>query len=163
MNKLRLEAVIQRLDWQLEGRVPRTRRREIRNELRANLAAAAEEVGTAEAIRRLGSVRDLAAEYLEFETGRLRVRAGVYAAVATLALLELLGLAMLHGFREGFATAGGSGRWSYAWWPFAFEGDDRTWSASVSWLALIGLPLLAFLLWARAWRLLSRGRVSPLD
>jgi hypothetical protein len=161
LRKLQIESVIQKLDWQLEGRVPRSRRREIRKELRANLAAAAEEVGTEEAIRRLGNVRDLAGEYLEFETGKIHVRTGLYAALVAVVFLELLGLALLDGFREGFEAAGGTGSSHYSFWPYSIEasaGSQSAWSISIAWPGLFGVPLLAFLGWARSWRLLARRR-----
>jgi hypothetical protein len=161
LRKLRIESVVKRLDWQLQGRVPRSRRREIRRELRANLAAAAEQVGTDEAVRRLGDVRDLAAEYLEFETGRLRIRAGVYAALVVVVFLEVLGLALLESFRAGFEAGDGTGRWHYSLWPYSIEGTAGprdSWSISIAWPGLFGLPLLAFLIWARSWRLLARRR-----
>jgi HAAS domain-containing protein len=158
---LRIETAVKRLDWRLEGRVPRGRRREIRRELRANLGAAADEVGTDEALRRLGDVRDLAAEYLEFESGKLQIRAGVYAALGVVVLLELVGLAVLESFRAGFDAAGGTSPWQYSLWPYSIEGTagpHESWSISISWPGLFGLPLLAFLVWARSWRLLSRRR-----
>lgn len=161
LRRLRIETVVKRLDWRLEGRVPRSRRRQIRRELRANLSAAADEVGTEEAIRRLGDVRDLAAEYLEYETGRLPMRAGFAAALVTVVLLELVGLALLESFRAGFEAGGGSGPWHYSLWPYELEGTAGprdSWSISISWVGLVGLPLLAFLVLARSWRLLGRGR-----
>lgn len=159
LRRLRIESAVKRLDWQLQGRVPRNRRREIRRELRANLAAAAEEVGTHEALRRLGDVRDLAAEYLEYETGRLRIRAGLLAAAVMVVFLEILGLALLESFRTGFEAGGGSGSWRYSLWPYSIEGTTGardTWSISIAWSGLVGLPLLAFLVWSRSWRLLAR-------
>jgi hypothetical protein len=165
LRRLRIETVVKRLDWRLEGRVPRSRRRQIRRELRANLSAAADEVGTEEAIRRLGDVRDLAAEYLEYETGRLRMRAGFAAALVVVVLLELLGLALLESFRAGFEAGGGSGPWRYSFWPYELEGTAGrrdSWSISIGWAGLFGLPLLAFLVFARSWRLLGRGRQQGL-
>ena len=44
-DRLRIELAVRTIDWELDGRVPRARRRQIRNELRSNLVEAAERVG----------------------------------------------------------------------------------------------------------------------
>lgn len=155
MKKLRIEAAVRRLDWQLEGRVPVRRRREIRRDLRANLAAAADHVGDAEAVRRLGDLRRLAEEYLDAEGGRLNVRAGTYAAIAVVAVLLLIDVLVLHAFQAGFDKAGGTGPWSYSLGPFAYRhepGEGLLFAAEIAWPALIGLPGIAFFLWSRSWR-----------
>lgn len=156
MRSLKIESLVARVDWTLEGRVPRRRRRQIRDELRASLAAAANELGEEEAIRRLGDLRELTGAYLEAESGRVNVRSGVYAALAVLALLELFGIAMLASFREGVGAAAGDGSASFSLWPYSFEagrGEGLRAALTIAWPALLGLPLLAFLLWGRAWRL----------
>ena len=48
-DRLRIELAVKRVDWELDGRVPRNRRRQIRNELRSNLIEAANEVGAEKA------------------------------------------------------------------------------------------------------------------
>lgn len=159
MRNLRIETAIRRLDWRLEGRVPRRRRRQIRRELRANLAEAAADFGEVEALRRLGDLRELAREYLDAETGRLNLRVGAYAAVVALAGLQLAGILLLHGFQAGLEAAGGSGPAHFSLWPLSFETapeDGVLFTATVAWPALVGFPLLAFLVWSRAWRLLAR-------
>jgi len=63
-DRLRLDLAVLRYDaWlDLRGGVGRRRRRELREELRANLADASAQVGSREAVRRLGPLRTLAAE-----------------------------------------------------------------------------------------------------
>ena len=63
-DRLRLGLAVLRYDaWlDLRGGVGRRRRRELREELRANLADASARVGSREAVRRLGPLRVLAAE-----------------------------------------------------------------------------------------------------
>lgn len=154
---VKIEAALRHLDWRLEGRVPRSRRRQIRRELRANLADAAAELGEDEALRRLGSLRSLARDYLEADGGRVKLRAGVYAALVALAALQLAGLLLLRAYQAGFAAAGGTGGWSYRPWPFALEhdpGESLTFAITAAWPAMLGIPALAFLLWSRPWRLL---------
>jgi predicted membrane metal-binding protein len=70
MDKLRIEPAVHRVDFVLDARVPRGKRRQIRNELRSNLTEAAQEVGVAAAIRQLGDLRVLANSYLELYRGR---------------------------------------------------------------------------------------------
>lgn len=62
-DRLRIGAVAARYDFWLDLRgVGRRRRRDLRNELRANLADAAARVGAREAVQALGPVRRLAAD-----------------------------------------------------------------------------------------------------
>jgi hypothetical protein len=63
-DRLRLGLAVLRYDlWlDLRGGVGRRRRRELREELRANLTDASVQVGSREAVRRLGPLRALAAE-----------------------------------------------------------------------------------------------------
>jgi hypothetical protein len=63
-DRLRLDLAVLRYDaWlDLRGGVGRRRRRELREELRANLVDASAQVGIREAVRRLGPLRTLAAE-----------------------------------------------------------------------------------------------------
>ncbi len=79
-------------------------------------------------------------------------RAGACAALLVLAIVVLLGLALAHGLREGVVAAGGADRWSYSLWPYSFAGTRASWSITIAWPALLGLPALAFLVGTRSWR-----------
>ncbi|MQS16387.1 hypothetical protein F7Q99_30340 [Streptomyces kaniharaensis] len=68
LDRLRIEWVVWSLDQRLYDLPSRTRIAR-RREVRANLLAAAAEVGAAEALRRLGGSRELAQEYLNAELG----------------------------------------------------------------------------------------------
>ncbi len=63
---------IERLVWALDQRLydlPRHSRIAKRREVRANLLSAAQDIGTGEALRRLGTSRELAGQYLAAEFG----------------------------------------------------------------------------------------------
>ncbi|QMU70627.1 hypothetical protein [Streptacidiphilus sp. P02-A3a] len=64
LDRLRVERLLWSLDQRLYD-LPRRTRIAHRREVRANLLAAAAEVGAAEALRRLGGARELAAQYLD--------------------------------------------------------------------------------------------------
>ena len=68
LDRLRIERLVWALDQQLYD-LPRASRIAKRREVRDNLLAAARDVGTTEALRRLGSSRRLAEEYLTAEFG----------------------------------------------------------------------------------------------
>jgi hypothetical protein len=68
IDRLRIERLVWALDQQLYD-LPRSSRIAKRREVRDNLRAAARDVGTTEALRRLGGSRRLAAEYLTAEFG----------------------------------------------------------------------------------------------
>ena len=68
LGRLRIERLVWALDQQLYD-LPSRSRIAKRREVRANLLTAARDVGTSEALRRLGGSRQLAAEYLSAEYG----------------------------------------------------------------------------------------------
>ena len=67
-DRMRVERAVWTLDSYLRN-LPRKSRIAKRRELRVNLLAASADVGTNEALRRLGSLRTLAAEYVVAEYG----------------------------------------------------------------------------------------------
>jgi hypothetical protein len=159
MRNLRIEGAIKEIDWQLKGWVSRGQRREIRKELRANLSAAAEEVGPEEALRRLGSPPEVAAEYLEAERGRINFRDGVLLVVIVAVASVVVGGTLQAIFRAGFEAARmGKERASVG--PLSFEGDPaigaHSYMGDISWPLFIALLVVAFVLGSRAWRLLHR-------
>jgi hypothetical protein len=123
-NRLRIELVVRRVDYVLDGRVPMARRRQIRNELRSNLMEGAEQVGAEKAIRQLGDLNALAHSYLELYRGRFDFQAGSWAAVATYAAIQVLAIVLILAFHAGVAAGGAhAGTYSFAFWngfgPFA--------------------------------------------
>lgn len=83
---------IERLVWALDQRLydlPTKSRVACRREVRQNLLAAAQEAGTTEALRRIGSSQALAREYLSAEYGD-RPRHSWISAASVAALLPLL-------------------------------------------------------------------------
>ena len=67
-DRVRIERVVWMLDQRLYD-LPRRSRIDKRREVRANLRAAASDIGTREALARLGNSRELATEYLTAEFG----------------------------------------------------------------------------------------------
>ena len=68
LDRIRIERVVWMLDQRLYD-LPRRSRVDKRREVRDNLRAAASDIGTREALARLGNSRELAAEYLTAEFG----------------------------------------------------------------------------------------------
>jgi Flp pilus assembly protein TadB len=95
-DRARIEATVHQIDQALGGRVPRKKRREIRDELRSNLTEAATNVGAAEAIRQLGDLRTLVGSYAEVYRGRWDPRTAFWAVVITYAVLVFLTLVLPH-------------------------------------------------------------------
>jgi hypothetical protein len=93
LDRLRIERLVWGLDQQLYD-LPRRSRIEHRREVRANLLTAASDVGTSEALRRVGTSRALAAQFLTAELGEgprhSWVAAAYFAALVPLALMSLL-------------------------------------------------------------------------
>ena len=108
-DRVRVEWAVQRVDFMLDARVPRARRRQIRNELRSNITEAARQAGARAAVRQLGDLHSLAASYLDVYRGRFDFRAGSWAAIATYAALQVLSLAIFFAFSSGVIAAGGHG------------------------------------------------------
>jgi hypothetical protein len=158
---LRLERALRR-----HG-VRRARRREIVGEVHANLHAATADFGEREALRRIGSVRRLAADYIDGDDGGLCPRAGARAAAIALAVLLALTLVRVPTFGsiEVFDRHTGDTTWSWGVWRlWHFGGDVRTdtlFEATVYSYAFILAPALAFALWSRPWRLLRLHARPP--
>lgn len=92
-DRVRIEATVHQIDQALGGRVPRKKRREIRDELRSNLTEAATNLGAEDAIRQLGDLPALISSYVEVYRGRWDFRIAFWAIVITYAVLVLLSLA----------------------------------------------------------------------
>lgn len=92
-DRLRIESAVWTLDNRLQD-LPRAARIEKRRELRANLLDAAADVGTKEALRRVGSIRRLASEYVAAQYGRWTPRPHWMSMVSFL-LLGYVAMALL--------------------------------------------------------------------
>jgi hypothetical protein len=170
VDRLRIERLVWMLDQQIYD-LPRSTRVATRREVRANLLEAAGDVGTTEALRRVGGSRRLAEQYLSAEFGdRPRhtwVGAAYAAALTPLLLNFFLGEAALS-FQDGviavdphatgtFTAAGVS--WLQTATTFTFT-DGSAASRGGAWTPL------TYVLWAlvtigagRLWRLRRpRGR-----
>lgn len=122
-DRLRIERAV----WTLDGRLqdlPRTSRVAKRRELRDNLRAAAADVGAAEAVRRLGDLRRLAAEYLGAEYGQWEPRpswlAGLGFFVSTYVVLTVLLDVGKSAFTSGVAAADPSATGTFVWNGIAY-------------------------------------------
>lgn len=169
-DRTRTELAVQRYDFWLDlGGVPRRQRRSLTQELRANLHDAAEHEGLGAALLGIGSPRTLAhasttsAGYAGTGTSRPRWAVGGYAATAVFAVLLFLWLCTLLGFLDGVSASGVQGPvegsippWGSTVTATAGRGTLSL-STTVPWLLLL-LPLLVFLLAARAWRAVPRRR-----
>ncbi len=88
IDRIRIENAVQRYDFWLELRGVRgRRRREMRRELRTNLAAAGADVGVTKALFGIGSPKQLAFEMSERQAHRPRWSLGVLWATVTAAVL----------------------------------------------------------------------------
>ncbi|GAB1690930.1 hypothetical protein [Krasilnikovia sp. M28-CT-15] len=170
IDRLRIEYAVWRLDGLLYDLRWRSRVAK-RREMRANLHAAAADVGATEALRRLGGVRRLAAEYLAAEHGgwgrhptwmtglvcMIAVQAGSYA------LIE----AGRSAFTDGVLAADPHPHGTYHWAGIPYLSADATvtftgathTSVGGAYTPLVYLGMLAaFIAGARLWRLLPAAR-----
>lgn len=166
-DRVRIELAVQRFDFWLDFRgVARRRRRELRAELRGNLAEATRHKGVGQALHGIGSPRTLAHEVADASPSRARWAVGAYAALTVFAVLASAWLFSLIGFAEGVEAAGVDGREVSAdLFPWGSEatvevgdgGARLAMSGSIPAVIWIG-SLLALLLAAQPWRSLGRQR-----
>lgn len=157
-ERARIEVAVRRVDTGLQWRVPRARRHQIRDELRANLTEAAERVGGEEAVRQLGDLRTLARSYADIYRGRWDFRAGWWALFITYVAVQILSIVISLAFSAG-VVAGGGHPASYALWsgfgPFAGSASPHTFTVVLGSPAHLVLMAVAFLL-GSAHRLILR-------
>jgi hypothetical protein len=164
-DRIRIEWAALSYAWWLDLRgAPRRRRRELRDELRANLRDAAARGGSKAAVMALGGTRRMAAEAVPEDADRPRWTAGLQAAGATFALgmlgALLSGLAWADGVRSAAPTAPVQGSMTLlpgSSMEYAPLPDGFSVSAGVGWLPL-ALAVLALVVVARPWRTLVRHR-----
>lgn len=157
-DRARIEWAVLRVDFDLDARVPRARRRQIRNELRSNLVAAAANVGASVAVRQLGDLHKLAMSYVDVYRGRWDFRAGSWAAVVTYAAVQVIAFAIFVGFSSGVLAGGGHSA-SYTFWdgfgPFGGSASAHSFQLLILSPAHVLLMAVAFFV-ASAHRLILR-------
>jgi hypothetical protein len=171
VDRLRVERAIWVLDT-FNGDLPGRRRKAIRAELRADLWASAQEVGVAEAVRRLGNLRRLSAGYADAEYGedgpRTRYLKGIFWSVLAEIVLIFVMMAQVFAFDAGLMEAGsraGEYRFRALGWGPVYEttyDEEGFISFSLDFTPAL-LPyalvlLVAFLVGGRMWRALPRRR-----
>ncbi|GAA4587915.1 hypothetical protein BJY16_008380 [Actinoplanes octamycinicus] len=166
-DRLRIERLVWMLDQQLYD-LPRAQRIATRREVRANLVEASADVGTTEALRRIGGSRGLAEQYLRAEFGD-RPRHSWIGAVFAAGLLPLLLNFVLseaaRAFQDGVVAAHGAGTFTWS----GVAGLQTALTVTVTGDGLVsrsggGWTPLAYVLWAlaviafgRLWRLRFRS------
>lgn len=156
---------LQRLSWALQD-YPGGARKQILTELRGEIDAAADDVGTTRALEDLGRPALLAGRYLtELDRPLPRWNTGGVAAVLAVTALVYLGFAYAVGTLDTLLALGGGTRTAY---PLGGRvvftaTDDELWvEGLITWQALllhVGVGLVAFALGSRVWRALpSRSR-----
>ncbi|WP_042364167.1 hypothetical protein [Streptacidiphilus neutrinimicus] len=116
-DRLRVERVVWSLDQRLYDLPSRTRIAH-RREVRANLLTAAGEVGAGEALRRLGSARELAAQYRDAQFGegpRHSWWAAALFAVTTPLVLNFFLSEAAHAYEQAITAPGAHADGSYTW------------------------------------------------
>ncbi len=111
IDRLRTESAVQRYDFWLDFRgVSRSRRRELRRELRSNLSDAAAAEGVGRALRGIGSPRTLAHEVAETSPARPRWAVGAYCALGVFVALTVAWMFSVLGFVDGVTASGVTGQ-----------------------------------------------------
>ena len=147
-DRLRIELAVKRVDWELDGRVPRARRRQIRSELRSNLIEAANEVGAEKAVVQLGDPKALADSYLELYRGRFDLRAGAFWAFITYMTIQVLGFALFFAFRAGIVAGGAYGAsYSFEFWPGFGPFAGKVSAGGNTFEVLLASPAHVLLVW----------------
>ncbi|OIJ65391.1 hypothetical protein [Streptomyces mangrovisoli] len=169
---------IERLVWSLDQRLydlPSRNRVARRREVRANLLEAAAEVGAAQAVRRLGSSRALADEYLAAELGEgprhSWIAAAVFLLTVPLLLNYFLGEAE-NAYQQALTATGAHSDATFTWsgvaWlqssvTFVFHQGHASRSGG-AWTPLVYVLLFAgAVLCGRLWRALPHRRTAQPD
>jgi hypothetical protein len=174
-DRLRIERAVWTLDTYLAD-LPRTSRVARRREVRADLRAAARDVGTAEALRRLGNLRRLAVGFLAAEYGDWRPRPSWYAGTAGLLLAIVVMTALVETgqstFGDAVRAAHPDASGTFHWHGLPYLTGDTTYTftngtytaAGGAWTPLVYVLLAAvFVLGGRIWRQLPAWRRRHTD
>ena len=164
MDRLRIERVVWALDQQLYD-LPRASRIAKRREVRENLFVAAHDIGTAEALRRLGGSRQLASEYLSAEYGsgpRHSWVAAAYFFVSVPLVLTALLAEAANAYGDGIIAANPNATGAYTWHGISYLQHSVTYTFTngtgssvggdwvtqpLPWILLIGGTILVGRLW----------------
>ncbi|TDC39823.1 hypothetical protein [Micromonospora sp. KC213] len=163
-DRLRIERLVWLLDQQLYD-LPRRSRIATRREVRANLLEAARDVGTTEALRRVGGSRRLAHRYLVAELGdgpRHSLIAAAYVGGLTPLALNVLFDETAAAYRRGVIAADPHATGTFTWHGIGYLQDATTFTFVDGQVSQVGggWAPLTFLLWVvgtvaagRLWRL----------
>lgn len=169
IDRIRTANAIQRYDFWLDVRgVPMRRRRELRQELRANLTEASADVGLTRALFGIGSPKQLAYDVAGSDPSRPRWGQGALVAALVFGLVVFACMYTATTFTAGVEASGVTGQsvrgFVFPWYGVEFSarvepdrGGLATGAANIQYY-LLGLPLLTFLLVAQPWRMLRRRR-----
>ncbi|MEU6541634.1 hypothetical protein [Streptomyces sp. NPDC047000] len=170
IDRLRIEYAVWRLDGFLHD-LPRRSRVAKRREVRVNLHAAAADVGTTDALRQLGGLRRLAAEYLAAEYGDWDQRPTWTTGAVCMLVVQFGSYALIEAGRSAFTAgvlaADPHPRGTYRWAGIPYLSDDATVTFTATGHSSLGgacTPLVylgmlaAFTAGGRLWRLLPPGR-----
>lgn len=172
VDRIRIEHAVQRYDFWLDMRgVAMRRRRELRRELRTNLAEASADVGMTRALFGIGSPKELAHAATESDPSRPRWGQGALAAALVLGVVVCTCMYTATVFAAGVEASGMTGEtvrgFVFPWYGVEFSarvepgrGGLATGAANVQYY-FIGLPLLTFLLVTQPWRLLRARTGRP--
>ena len=174
LDRLRIERLVWMLDQQLYD-LPRASRIAKRREVRDNLLLAAQDVGTGQALRRLGSSRRLAQEFLTAELGE-GPRYSWIAAAYVGGLLPLVANFVFDeiaaAYQDGIAAADPQATGTFTWSGISYLQTAVTYTFTEGHGSRVGgawtpityaLWIVGTVLAGRLWRLLPwsarRGRL----
>jgi hypothetical protein len=169
VDRLRIERAVWALDQRLYD-LPHKSRVAKRREVRENLLTAAQDIGTLDALNRLGNSRQLAAEYLSAEFGEgprpYWVAAATFAVTAQLLFTWVLGEAA-SAFGDGITAANAHATGTFTWSGIRYLQDTVTYtlvdgkgnSAGGAWTPLSwAIWVVVTVLVGRLWRVASTWR-----
>ncbi|GHJ43470.1 hypothetical protein Cs7R123_08120 [Catellatospora sp. TT07R-123] len=169
IDRLRIERLVWTLDQRLYE-LPSSSRIAKRREIRDNLLIAARDVGTAEALRRLGGSRRLADEYLDAELGDGPRHSWIAAAYFCLLVPLLTNYFLAEAatsFQQGITAIDPHATGTFAWSGISYLQSAATYTftdghgsgVGGAWTPLTYVLLfLGTILAGRLWRLLPSAR-----
>lgn len=169
IDRLRIERAVWALDQRLYD-LPRKSRIANRREVRENLLTAANDIGTGDALDRLGNSRELASEYLSAEFGEAP-RPSWAAALTFLLTAQLVGTSLMSdaasAFSDGITAADPDATGTFTWSGIHYIQDTVTYTfvdgrgdfVGGAWTPLAwAIWIVATVLVGRLWRVPSMWR-----
>lgn len=160
LTKIRQSIWLETINQSLYFRMPWGRRRQIVQELKANLAIASAEVGPEKALAQLGPAKELVASYLESEQRKFNVAAAILAVAYVFVFWMTLGFLIAVIAVETRDAIAPTSAFHHTYMGFAAvdiqQGERGGFSASVGGLIPTLSYPIAFLLAGRVWRLFPR-------